>query len=98
VTGRPEIMCTRKNFLGPLVPKINGPGNSISLDWYIPIIMHYSIHIQYVIHYDRDVSMQEHFVSGRIHFGDQGSQVQFKRGHIVSGGPITPPEDCMLLD
>jgi len=31
VTGRPETMCPRTNVLGPLVPWMNRPGNTLSL-------------------------------------------------------------------
>ena len=31
VTGRPETMCPRTKFLGPLVPEMNRPGESMSL-------------------------------------------------------------------
>jgi len=31
VLGRPETMCPRTNFLGPLVPEMNRPRNIMSL-------------------------------------------------------------------
>jgi len=43
VTGRPETMCPRSNVLGPLVPKLIVPCNTMSLELYIPVIMHYII-------------------------------------------------------
>jgi len=42
VTGRPETMCPRTNVLGPLVPKLFVPGDTISLHWYIQVILHYT--------------------------------------------------------
>jgi len=43
VTGRPKTMCPRTNVLGPLVPNWIVPCDTISLDWYIPVIMHNTI-------------------------------------------------------
>jgi len=45
VTGRPETMYPRTNVLGPLVSKLNAPCDMMSLDWYIPVIMHFTIRI-----------------------------------------------------
>ena len=42
-TGRPETMCPRTNVLRPLVPKWIVPCDTLSLDWNIPVIMHYEI-------------------------------------------------------
>ena len=42
VTGRPETMCPRTNVLGPLVPKLNVPFDTISLDLYIPVLLQYA--------------------------------------------------------
>jgi len=39
VTGRPETTCPRTNVLGPLVPILIIPCWTISLDWYIPVIL-----------------------------------------------------------
>jgi len=39
VMVRPEAMCTRTNFLGPLVPKLIVPEHTMSLEWYIPVIV-----------------------------------------------------------
>jgi len=46
----------------------------------------------WLVHNDRDVSMQRHCVSETIHLEDQGPR-KFKREHIlvVSGPPVTPP-------
>jgi len=64
-------MCPRTNVLGPLVPKLIVPGDTMSLHLYIPVIMHYAIRTGQNV---RDVSMQGHCVSGTIHQGDKGSQ------------------------
>jgi len=68
-----EMMCPPAKFLGPLVPEINHPGNTMSQEWFISVII---CIIQYVcaIQNDMDVSMQGHCVSGTNHFGDQESQ------------------------
>jgi len=42
VTGRPETMCPRTKVLGPLVPKLIVPCDTMSQDLYIPVIMHYT--------------------------------------------------------
>jgi len=59
-------------LLGALVPKINCPRSTISLDWYIPVII---CTTQYIYDQnDRDVSIQGRCVTRDDYFGDQGSQ------------------------
>jgi len=43
--GRPKTSYSCTNVLEPLVPKLIVPGDTMSLHWYIPVIMHYPIHI-----------------------------------------------------
>jgi len=43
VTWRPETMCPRAIVLGPLVPKLIDSCDTMSLDWYIPVIVHHTI-------------------------------------------------------
>ena len=38
---RPETMCPQTNFLGPLVPKVDRPTDTMSLHWYIPVVLLY---------------------------------------------------------
>jgi len=71
VTGRPETMFPSTNVLGPLVPKLIVPCDTMSLDWYIPVILHDTFRL---VQSDRDVSMKGHYVTGTIHLGDQWSQ------------------------
>jgi len=73
VTERPETMCPGTNVLGPLVPKLIVPCDIMSLDLYIPVIMHYAICLGWCemtgMYKCKDI-----FVLGTIHLGDQGSQ------------------------
>jgi len=89
VTGRPKIMCPRTNVLGPLVPKSIVPGDTMSLNWYIPFIMHYAICIGLCkmtgMFQCRDIVFPGRFIQGT-----RGPR-KFVLGHIVSGRPVTPP-------
>jgi len=67
-------MCPHTNVLAPLVPKINVPCDTMSLDCYIPVITHYTTCLGYVMENDRDVLIQGHCVSGAIYLGGQRSQ------------------------
>ena len=86
--GRSETIGPRTNFLGSLVPKINRPGNTMFLALYMPVIIKY-VH---VMHNDRDLSMQGHFVSGTIRFGDQESP-KIRTGTHCSGTSHHPTQD-----
>jgi len=43
VTWRPETMCHHTIVLAPLVPQLIVRRDRMSLDWYIPVIMQYTI-------------------------------------------------------
>jgi len=73
VAERPETMCPCTNILGPLVPKLIVPGDTMFLHWYIPVIMKHTLWIGWCKN-GRHVSMQGPCVSGTIHLGDQWSQ------------------------
>jgi len=60
VTGHPETMWSCTNVLGPLVPLVNCPGNTMSQ--HIPANLHQPKTF-YKMHNDRDVSVQGHFVT-----------------------------------
>jgi len=90
VMGRPKTMCHGMSFLKSLVPKMNRPGNTLSLEGYIPVLI-CTIQCIYVMQNERDVSMQGHCASGKIHLGDLGSR-KFVWGHFALGRPITPPD------
>jgi len=61
-TGLPETICPRTNVLGPLVPKLNVPCDTMSLDWYIPVILNtytYCImHVMKGMYQSRDAVFQ----------------------------------------
>jgi len=69
-TGRPETMCTRTNVLGPLVPKLIIPCDTMLIH-----PCHFALYNTFRLgQNDRDVSMKGHCVHGTIYLGDQGSQ------------------------
>jgi len=45
VTGRLDMMCPCTNVKRPLVPKVIVPCDTMSLDWYIPVIFHCAIRL-----------------------------------------------------
>jgi len=69
-------------------PQKNRPRNTMSLHWYIPVIlrsyMHCIMHIMTEIYHSRSL-----VCSGTVHLGTRFPR-KFVRGHIVSGRPITP--------
>jgi len=86
--GRPETMCPRTNFLGPLVPEINRPGNTMSLECYIPVII-CMIQYVYVIKMTGLYQRRDIVCMGQIILGTRGLR-KLARGHIVLGRPINP--------
>jgi len=63
-----QKLCVPYKFSETTCPKMNRPRNSMSLHWYIPVLMHYTICIclYRLMHNVRDVSMQVHCVFGRF--------------------------------
>jgi len=94
VTGRPETMCPRTHVLGPLVPKLIVPSDTLSLDLYIPDIMHYTICLGWckitVMYQCRDIVFLGRFILGTR------SPRKFLRGHILSGRPVDPHAESVL--
>jgi hypothetical protein len=43
ITKRPETMCPHTHILRPLVPKLIVSCDTMSLDWFIHVILHYTI-------------------------------------------------------
>jgi len=87
VTGRPETMCPRRNVLGPLVPKLIVACDTMSPDWYIPVLMHFTIRLVWCKMTGRYLCRDVVF-PGRFIWGTRGPR-KFVRGHIVSGRPVT---------
>jgi len=89
VAGPPETMCPCTNFLGPLVPKLIVPGDTMSLHWYIPVILHYAVHIGWCkmagMYQCKDILFPDES------FGGLGSQKKFAPGTHRSGHPVTSP-------
>jgi len=90
VTGRPETMCPCTNVLGPLVPELFVSVDTMSLDWYIPVIlftyMYCIMQIMTEMSKSRDIVFP-----GRLIWGTRGPRL-YVRGDIVSGHPVNPPE------
>jgi len=89
VTGRPKTMCRRTNVLGPLVPKLIVPCDTMSIDWCIPVIMHYTIRLGWCritgMYQCRDIGFLGRFIQGTR------DPRKLVREHIVPGGSVTPP-------
>ena len=83
VIGRPETMFPRTNFLGPLVPKMNRPGDTIPrIDTSLSCMLYTCTNILHcIMHNNRAVSTWGPCVSGTIRFGDQESQKNRKGTH-----------------
>jgi len=96
VTGRPETMCPRTSFLRALFPKIIRPGNTMSLHWYIPVIMHQPTRFMFcIMDNDRNVSMQGHCVSGTIAFW--GPEVPDNPCGDTSFQDVPPPHQLSYI-
>jgi len=101
VTGHPPNDVSPYKCSGTPGPQLNRPL------WHnVPGLIHLCHYALYntfwLVHNDRDVSMQGHCVSGTIHLGDQGTQNIRMRTHR-SGRPVTPPyrlpiSYCILLN
>jgi len=89
VTGCPKTISPYTNVLWPLVPKLIVLCDTMSLYWYILVIVHHTISIGWckmaVMYQCRDIELP-----GRFILGTRGL-TKFVRGHIVSGRPVTPP-------
>jgi len=70
--GCPETMCPRPNFLGPLVPKMNRPRNTMSCND-TSLSLRIKQNPDRLMHNSRKALMQGHCLSGTTNFGDQGS-------------------------
>jgi len=84
---RPETMCPRTDVLGPLVPRLIVPRDTMSLDWYIPVIRHYTIRSGWCkikrMFQCRDIVFPGQFIQGT-----RGSQ-KLRMGTHRSGRPVT---------
>jgi hypothetical protein len=81
VMGRLETKCPWTNFQGSLVPKIIRQGNTMSLYWHIPVIMHH-IYILYNAYWQGFIN------PGTLCFRvDSSGSQKIRTGHTVRGVP-----------